>query len=199
MRRYGVGQAGPALRARDRRRQRGRARARSSASSAARSRRAASCAGSPFPACRVTRKDIDELQAFAKEWGGKGLAHLIVEPSGELRSPIAKFLSEAEVDGDPRGDRGGARLGRVPRCRLGGDRQPRARRAALAPRRALRPDRPRRLGVPVRRRLPALQAGRGDRRLGGRAPHVHGAGARARGSARDRSGGRRSRRRTTSC
>ena len=45
----------------------------------------------------MTRKDIDELQAFAKEWGGKGLAHLIVEPSGELRSPIAKFLSEAEV------------------------------------------------------------------------------------------------------
>ena len=45
----------------------------------------------------MTRKDIDELQAFAKEWGGKGLAHLIVEPDGELRSPILKFLSEAEV------------------------------------------------------------------------------------------------------
>ena len=49
------------------------------------------------PDVSVTRKDIDELQAFAKEWGGKGLAHLIVEPDGELRSPIAKFLSEAEV------------------------------------------------------------------------------------------------------
>ena len=53
--------------------------------------------GLSVPGVSVTRKDIDELQAFAKEWGGKGLAHLIVEPSGELRSPIAKFLSEAEV------------------------------------------------------------------------------------------------------
>ncbi|HEY1478566.1 MAG TPA: aspartate--tRNA ligase [Gaiellales bacterium] len=49
------------------------------------------------PGVSVTRKDIDELQAFAKEWGGKGLAHLIFEPDGELRSPILKFLSEAEV------------------------------------------------------------------------------------------------------
>jgi aspartyl-tRNA synthetase len=53
--------------------------------------------GLSVPGVTVTRKDIDELQAFAKEWGGKGLAHLIVEPSGELRSPIAKFLSESEV------------------------------------------------------------------------------------------------------
>jgi aspartyl-tRNA synthetase len=53
--------------------------------------------GLSVPGVSVTRKDIDELQAFAKEWGGKGLAHLIVEPTGELRSPIAKFLSEAEV------------------------------------------------------------------------------------------------------
>jgi aspartyl-tRNA synthetase len=50
------------------------------------------------PGVSVTRKDIDELQAFAKEWGGKGLAHLIFEPDGELRSPIAKFLSPAEID-----------------------------------------------------------------------------------------------------
>jgi aspartyl-tRNA synthetase len=49
------------------------------------------------PDASVTRKDIDELQAFAKEWGGKGLAHLIIEPDGEVRSPIAKFLSEAEI------------------------------------------------------------------------------------------------------
>jgi aspartyl-tRNA synthetase len=53
--------------------------------------------GLSVPGVSVTRKDVDELQAFAKEWGGKGLAHLIVEPSGELRSPIAKFLSEEEI------------------------------------------------------------------------------------------------------
>jgi aspartyl-tRNA synthetase len=53
--------------------------------------------GLAVPNVSVTRKDIDELQAFAKEWGGKGLAHLIIEPDGELRSPIAKFLSAAEL------------------------------------------------------------------------------------------------------
>jgi aspartyl-tRNA synthetase len=53
--------------------------------------------GIAVPDASVTRKDIDELQAFAKEWGGKGLAHLIIEPSGEVRSPIAKFLTDAEV------------------------------------------------------------------------------------------------------
>ena len=79
--------------------------------------------GSPCPASSVTRKDIDELQAFAKEWGGKGLAHLIVEPSGELRSPIAKFLSEPELAAILEATGAAPRLGRVPRCRLGGDRQ----------------------------------------------------------------------------
>ena len=33
---------------------------------------------------------------MAKEWGAKGLAYL-VNDGGELRSPIAKFLSEDEL------------------------------------------------------------------------------------------------------
>ena len=120
-----LGQARPALRARDRRRQRGRARARSSASSARPSRRAAIVRG----LCRartssVTRKDIDELQAFAKEWGGKGLAHLIVEPTASCARRSPKFLSEAEVAAIREAT--GAEPGSVdlPRGRLGGRSSP---------------------------------------------------------------------------
>ncbi len=34
---------------------------------------------------------------MAKQWGAKGLAYLVYDESGEVRSPIAKFLSEAEL------------------------------------------------------------------------------------------------------
>jgi aspartyl-tRNA synthetase len=44
-----------------------------------------------------SRSELAELEAFAKEWGAKGLAYLVVDESGEVRSPIAKFLSEAEL------------------------------------------------------------------------------------------------------
>jgi aspartyl-tRNA synthetase len=57
--------------------------------------RALACPG----AAALSRKDLDELAAFAREWGGKGLAYLLVEPDGEVRSPIAKFLTEAEIAG----------------------------------------------------------------------------------------------------
>jgi aspartyl-tRNA synthetase len=57
--------------------------------------RALACPG----AAGLSRKDLDELAEFAKEWGGKGLAYLLIEESGEVRSPIAKFLSAAELDG----------------------------------------------------------------------------------------------------
>jgi len=56
------------------------------------------CLSVPGAAEVLSRKDYDELAEFAKEWGGKGLAYLIFEADGSLRSPIAKFLSEAEVD-----------------------------------------------------------------------------------------------------
>ena len=44
-----------------------------------------------------SRAELGRLEEVAKEWGAKGLAYLVVDESGELRSPIAKFLSEAEL------------------------------------------------------------------------------------------------------
>jgi aspartyl-tRNA synthetase len=51
-----------------------------------------------------SRADLERLEEFAKEWGAKGLAYLLFDESGEVRSPIAKFLSEEELEafrGDP--------------------------------------------------------------------------------------------------
>ncbi|MDQ3128392.1 MAG: aspartate--tRNA ligase [Chloroflexota bacterium] len=48
----------------------------------------------------ATRKEIDELTERAKRFGAKGLVWLVVEETGAVRSPIAKFL----------GDDGGERL-----------------------------------------------------------------------------------------
>ena len=42
----------------------------------------------------VTRREIDELTERAKRFGAKGLAHLALEPGGEVKGPIAKFLSD---------------------------------------------------------------------------------------------------------
>ncbi|HZC29762.1 MAG TPA: aspartate--tRNA ligase, partial [Gaiellaceae bacterium] len=47
----------------------------------------------------LSRADLDKLEAFAKEWGAKGLAYLVYDEEGEVRSPIAKFLSEEELTG----------------------------------------------------------------------------------------------------
>ena len=44
-----------------------------------------------------SRAELERLEAFAKEWGAKGLAYLVFDESGEVRSPIAKFLSEQEL------------------------------------------------------------------------------------------------------
>jgi aspartyl-tRNA synthetase len=45
----------------------------------------------------LSRSEISGLEEFAKEWGAKGLAYLVVGADAEVRSPIAKFLSEAEL------------------------------------------------------------------------------------------------------
>jgi aspartyl-tRNA synthetase len=43
-----------------------------------------------------SRAELARLEEIAKEWGAKGLAYL-VNDGGEVRSPIAKFLSENEL------------------------------------------------------------------------------------------------------
>jgi aspartyl-tRNA synthetase len=45
-----------------------------------------------------SRAELERLEAVAKEWGAKGLAYLVFSEEGEVRSPIAKFLSEAELE-----------------------------------------------------------------------------------------------------
>jgi|GEM_PF-14449 len=44
-----------------------------------------------------SRAALDRLEAFAKEWGAKGLAYIVVAEDGETRSPIGKFLSDEEL------------------------------------------------------------------------------------------------------
>jgi aspartyl-tRNA synthetase len=44
-----------------------------------------------------SRAELGRLEDLAKEWGAKGLAYIVVDESGEVRSPIAKFLSEQEL------------------------------------------------------------------------------------------------------
>jgi len=44
-----------------------------------------------------SRAQLQRLEDFAKEWGAKGLAYLVYDESGEVRSPIAKFLSQEEL------------------------------------------------------------------------------------------------------
>ncbi|HLY94056.1 MAG TPA: aspartate--tRNA ligase [Gaiellaceae bacterium] len=47
-----------------------------------------------------SRTELARLEEIAKEWGAKGLAY-IVNDGGEIRSPIAKFLSEQELAAFP--------------------------------------------------------------------------------------------------
>jgi aspartyl-tRNA synthetase len=45
-----------------------------------------------------SRAELARLEELAKEWGAKGLAYLVYDEPGEVRSPIAKFLSEGELE-----------------------------------------------------------------------------------------------------
>jgi aspartyl-tRNA synthetase len=45
-----------------------------------------------------SRAELGRLEEFAKEWGAKGLAYVVVDDRGEVRSPIAKFLSDDELE-----------------------------------------------------------------------------------------------------
>jgi aspartyl-tRNA synthetase len=44
-----------------------------------------------------SRPELGRLEETAKEWGAKGLAYIVRDEAGEMRSPIVKFLSEAEL------------------------------------------------------------------------------------------------------
>ena len=84
-----------------------------------------------------SRAELARLEEIAKEWGAKGLAYLVHDESGETRSPIAKFLSEAELAAfaaEPGHD--GAL-----RCRRRGTRGACPRRPAHTPRSRARPRR----------------------------------------------------------
>jgi aspartyl-tRNA synthetase len=47
----------------------------------------------------LTRSEFDEWVAFAQRRGAKGLAWAVVAEDNSLRSPLAKFMTDAEVDG----------------------------------------------------------------------------------------------------
>jgi aspartyl-tRNA synthetase len=45
-----------------------------------------------------SRKQIDALTDYVRQYGAKGLAYIIFAPDGEVRSPITKFLSDEEFE-----------------------------------------------------------------------------------------------------
>ncbi|MEE8163759.1 MAG: aspartate--tRNA ligase, partial [Anaerolineae bacterium] len=52
------------------------------------------------PGCAdYSRRQLDELGEFVRKRGAKGLVWLLVEPGLSVRSPVAKFLSQAEIEG----------------------------------------------------------------------------------------------------
>src|SRR5207247_1752331 len=53
----------------------------------------------PGAAAALSRKDLDKLVEDAKGRGAAGLVWLAVEEGGLLRSPVEKFLSDAEKQG----------------------------------------------------------------------------------------------------
>ena len=46
----------------------------------------------------LSRAEIQKLEDMAKPWGAKGLAYIVFRADGEVASPIAKFLSEEELE-----------------------------------------------------------------------------------------------------
>jgi aspartyl-tRNA synthetase len=46
----------------------------------------------------LSRAEVQKLEDMAKPWGAKGLAYIIFRADGEVSSPIAKFLSEQELE-----------------------------------------------------------------------------------------------------
>jgi aspartyl-tRNA synthetase len=46
----------------------------------------------------LSRGELAKLEEVAKEWGAKGLAYIVFDAGGAARSPIAKFLSDDELE-----------------------------------------------------------------------------------------------------
>ena len=46
----------------------------------------------------LSRTEIQKLEDMAKPWGANGLAYIVFREDGEVSSPIAKFLSEGELE-----------------------------------------------------------------------------------------------------
>jgi aspartyl-tRNA synthetase len=46
----------------------------------------------------LSRAEVQKLEDMAKPWGAKGLAYIVFRSDGEVASPIAKFLSERELE-----------------------------------------------------------------------------------------------------
>jgi aspartyl-tRNA synthetase len=46
----------------------------------------------------LSRGDLAKLEEVAKQWGAKGLAYLVYGEDGDVRSPVSKFLGEAELE-----------------------------------------------------------------------------------------------------
>src|SRR5437588_2339010 len=46
----------------------------------------------------LSRGEIQKLEDMAKPWGAKGLAYVVFRADGEVSSPVAKFLSERELE-----------------------------------------------------------------------------------------------------
>lgn len=48
---------------------------------------------------KLSRKEIDALGEYVKTIGGKGLAYIVINEDGSIKSPIAKFLTEEQMGG----------------------------------------------------------------------------------------------------
>ena len=46
---------------------------------------------------KMPRKKIDKLVEFAKGYGAKGLAYLVINEDGSYKSSFAKFMTEEEL------------------------------------------------------------------------------------------------------
>ena len=122
----------------------------------------------------LPRSELDALTELAKQHGAKGLVWAFVQDGEEpWRSPIAKFLTPAEIAAINARLDGLARRPAADRRRRGHDRRTGAQRAADGDRAPLRPDRPQPPRHPLGGRVPGVLLGRGGAALGRRAPPVH--------------------------